>query len=64
MAAMGKCSQQQILDLLYEIQDGMDRMDAKLDENLALLRIINYEAELGLKQIAEARFRYQKASSR
>ena len=64
MAAMGKCSQQQILDLLYEIQDGMDRMDAKLDENLALLRIINYEAELGLKQIAEARSRYQKASSR
>ena len=64
MAAMGKCSQQQILDLLYEIQDGMDRMDAKLDENLALLRIINYEAELGLKQIAEARSRYEKASSR
>ena len=58
---MAEVSQQQILDVLYEIHDSYDRIDAKPDENIALLRTINYEMELCLRQIAEARSRYQKA---
>jgi hypothetical protein len=55
MAAMGAVSKQHIFDLLCEISDSFDRFDAKLDENLVLLRTINYELELGLQQIAQAR---------
>ncbi|UZE51396.1 hypothetical protein [Rhodopseudomonas sp. P2A-2r] len=55
---MDEISKQQILEMLYEIHDGMDRMDAKLHENLVLLRTINYEMELGLQQIAQARSSY------
>ncbi len=58
MVAMAEVSQQQILDLLYEIHDGTDRIDAKLDENIVLLRIINYEMELCLQRIAAGRSRY------
>jgi hypothetical protein len=61
MAVMGEVSKEQILDLLYEIADGVDEIAIKLDENLVLLRTINYEAELGMQRIAEARSRYQKA---
>ena len=61
MAVMGEVSKEQILDLLYEIADGVDEIAIKLDENLVLLRPKNHEAELGMQRIAEARSRYQKA---
>ncbi len=51
-------SNQQTFDLLCEICDGMDRLDAKLDDNLALMRTINYEAELGAERVAPAKAAY------
>ena len=61
---MGEIPKQQILDLLYEVADGVDRVDAQLGQNLALLKTINYEMKLGREQIAEARSRYsEKVSS-
>jgi hypothetical protein len=52
---MGEVSKQQVLDLLYEVADGVDRVDAKMNEILVETRILNYEMELCLQQIADAR---------
>ena len=61
---MAEVSQRQVLDLLYEVSDSFDRLDAKLDEVLVQVRILSYEMELGMKQIAEARSWYERVSSR
>jgi hypothetical protein len=65
MAAMGEVSQQQVLDLLYEVADDVSDVRAELNELVVLMKTINYEAEMGLQQIAEARSRhYEKVSVR
>jgi hypothetical protein len=56
---MGEASQQQIFDLLCEVADDMERLDAKLDDILVLTRTINYEAELGLQRIGAAGAQYR-----
>ncbi|QUS40837.1 hypothetical protein RPMA_19825 [Tardiphaga alba] len=56
---MSEVTNQQVFDLLCEVLDDLDRLDAKLDENLVLLRTINYEAELWRQRIDAARASYR-----
>ena len=51
-------SNQQIFDLLCEVSDGMDRLDARLEAILVLTRMTNYGAELGAKRVARAKAEY------
>jgi len=63
MAVMGEVSHQQVLDLLYEVADGVNDVRAELHELVVLMNTMNYEAELGLRQIAEARSSYYEKAS-
>jgi len=56
---MGEISHQQLFDLLCEVSDGIDRLDAKLDDMLALTRTMNYEAELWRQRIDAAKASYR-----
>jgi hypothetical protein len=58
MAAMSEVSQQQVLDLLYEVADDVSDVRAELHELLALMKKMNHEAELGMQRIVEARTGY------
>jgi hypothetical protein len=58
MAAMSEVSQQQVLDLLYEVADDVSDVRAELHELLALMKKMNHEAELGMQRIVESRTGY------
>ena len=59
MAMVSEISNRQVYDLLYEILDDLDRLEIKLDENLVLLRTMNYEAELWRQRIDAAKASYR-----
>jgi hypothetical protein len=58
MAVMSDVSREQVLALLFEVADGMDRLDAKMDEILVEMRILNYEMDFGRQRLSEASSRY------
>jgi hypothetical protein len=58
MAVMGEVSRQQVLDLLFEVADAMDKLDAKFGEILVEAKILNYEMTLGRQRLNEAASRF------
>ena len=58
MAVMREVSPRQVLDLLYEVADSVGDIQTECHEVLVLMRRMNYEAELGMQRIAEARSQY------